>query len=286
MIVLTGATGHVGGEATRILRESGLGVRVVVRDPERAGCFPGSSVAVADHTDPDRLAAALAPGDRVFMVPVDSGHEDRMAGHRSFVAAAAAADVGQLVYLSFLGAAPEAVFAHAVSHAETEELVRTAGVPFTFLRMGLYQASVPFFFTNGECVAPAGHGRASWVSRRDVGTAVAAVLRSPGHLGATYDLTGPEALDMAGTTERVNRLLGLDLRYRDADDPGRLPLRGLPDRVALAASRRSCFLAMAAGQLAAVSDDLGRLTGVAPAPLDRHVLTYPEQFRPAGAHVG
>lgn len=62
MIVVTGATGVVGGVVAREPAARGLPFRMVVRDPERAPALPGAEVAVAAYDDPDALAAALEAG--------------------------------------------------------------------------------------------------------------------------------------------------------------------------------------------------------------------------------
>lgn len=278
MIVVTGSTGNVGGEAARILAESRVPLRLLARNEARVSHFSGAEVSIVDYAEPEKLAEALHPGDRVFMVSVYEGHDERLGKHKLFVDAAAAADVGQLVYLSFINAAADAPFVHAVSHFETEEMIKAAGLPYTFLRTSLYQASVPWFFEEDACRAPAGDGLASWVSRRDVGAAVAAVLRQDGHVGQTYNLTGPEAISMEQTVERVNGLIGTELRYEDVDDYKGLAVRGLPDPVAMKESRHSCFVSIAAGTQALVTDDVQRLTGVTASSIDRHALNYPEQF--------
>ena len=54
------------------------------------------------------------------------------------------------------------------------------------------------------------------MARADVAAAAAAVLRDPGaHAGATYELTGPEALTMSEVAERAGRVLGRSLRFED-----------------------------------------------------------------------
>jgi uncharacterized protein YbjT (DUF2867 family) len=278
MIVITGATGHVGGEAARVLIESGVEVRLLVRDASRARHLGAAEIVEGDFADPQRLADALNPGDRVFMVSLYETHDERLRKHSAFVEAAGQADVAQLAYLSFANAATDAVFIHSVSHAETEDMIRASGVPFTFLRTSLYQSSSPLMFDQGLCAAPGGDGAASWVSRRDIGAAVAGALRTPGHAGKTYNLTGPEALTFSQTAERVNSLLGTHLAYEDVDDYDRLLTKGLPDPVAMKESRRSCFYSIRADEMSIVTDDIRLLSGVPAAPLDRHIQNYREQF--------
>jgi NAD(P)H dehydrogenase (quinone) len=278
MIVITGATGHVGGEAARLLIESGVEVKLLVRDAARAAHLGAAHVVEGDFADPQRVADALNPGDRVFMVSLYETHDERMRKHTAFVEAARQAGVAQLAYLSFVNAATDAVFIHSVSHAETEDMIRASGVPFTFLRTSLYQASAPHMFDQGLCAAPGGNGATGWVSRRDIGAAVAGALRTAGHEGTTYNLTGPEALTFSQTADRINSLLGTRLAYEDVDDFDRLLTKGLPDPIAMKESRRSCFYSIRADEMSLVTDDIRTLSGVAAAPIDRHILNYREQL--------
>src|SRR5699024_7801791 len=99
---LTGATGHIGGHAARLLDAAGVLTRLVVRDPARAPCLTNAEVVRAEYGGDD-CRTALRGIDTVFLV---SAHEDadRVGIHRSFVDAAKEAGVRQIVYLSFVGA--------------------------------------------------------------------------------------------------------------------------------------------------------------------------------------
>ena len=88
MIVVTGATGGVGGLLARELAEHGVPQRLLVRDAARAPSLDGAEIAVADYGDPVSLAGALGEGDRVFMVSLHEPPERRVPLHRSFVEAA------------------------------------------------------------------------------------------------------------------------------------------------------------------------------------------------------
>ena len=104
----------------------------------------------------------------------------------------------RLVYLSFLGAAPDATFTLARDHWATEEHIRATGLRWTFLRMNLYMDFIPNMVgADGVIRGPAGDGRVSAILRDDVAAAAAAVLRSDGHDGVTYDLTGPSSFSLA-----------------------------------------------------------------------------------------
>jgi uncharacterized protein YbjT (DUF2867 family) len=62
---------------------------------------------------------------------------------------------------------------------------------------------------------PAGHGRVGFVAASDVAAVAAQVLTSPGHEGAVYTLTGPEALRFKDVTGRISAVFAREVDYTD-----------------------------------------------------------------------
>src|SRR5688572_8932238 len=138
MILVTGATGKVGGQALRRLVEKGLGVRAFVRDPAKIEALGLGVEAVAGDLDkPDTIPPAMAGVDQVLVV---AGGWDIPAEDANVIAAAEAAGVGQLVLLSSLGV--EAGVGSGPFHAPGEETLRSTGLSWTILRPGFYMANV------------------------------------------------------------------------------------------------------------------------------------------------
>ena len=77
---------------------------MIVRDPARAPDLPGGEVVVATLRRSGALAAALDPGDRVFMVSMHAPVDERLALHRSFVEVAVRRGVDRVVYISYVSA--------------------------------------------------------------------------------------------------------------------------------------------------------------------------------------
>ena len=263
VIVVTGATGRLGGRVAARLSAAGVPPHLIVRDPARAPRLPGAAVSQADYGDATALRRALDGAGTVFMV---SGAEtpERVGQHRTFVDAAAAAGVGHLVYTSFQGAAPDAVFTLARDHWATEEHIRASGLPFTFLRDSLYADFLPFMVGDDNVIrGPAGDGRAAVVAQDDIADAAVAVLRDPAeHAGRTYDLTGPQALTFAEMASIITEVTGRAVRYHAESVPEAYASRasyGAPDWQVDAWV--STYTAVAAGQLAAVSPAVQDLTG-------------------------
>ncbi|PWI13586.1 NAD(P)-dependent oxidoreductase [Streptomyces sp. Act143] len=268
-LVVTGATGRLGGRVARLLAERGVSQRLLVRSPDRAPALPGVTTVPAEYADHDAVVRGLAGVATVFMVSAAES-ADRLAEHKSFVDAAVEAGVRQLVYVSFFGAAPDATFTLARDHFHTEEHIRTTGLAYTFLRDNIYADFVPALVgEDGVVRGPGGQGRAAFVAQDDIAEAAAAVLARPdAHAGAVYDLTGPESLSLAEAAAVLSEVQGRTVTYH-------------PETVEEAYASRasygappwqldawvSTYTAIAAGELDGVSDAVPRLTGRPATPL-------------------
>ncbi|MEU0413211.1 SDR family oxidoreductase [Streptomyces griseorubiginosus] len=270
-IAVTGSTGRLGGRVARRLAARGIPQRLLVRSPERAPQLPGAAAARAEYADRAAVHEALTGIDTVFMVSAsESG--DRLAQHKAFVDAVAEAGVRHLVYVSFYGAAPDATFTLARDHFHTEQHIRAAGLEYTFLRDNFYAEFVPDLVgEDGVIRGPAGQGRAAFVAQDDIADAATAVLSRPqDHVGATYDLTGPESLTLDEAAAILSEQRGRTVAYR-------------PETVEQAYASRasygappwqldawvSTYTAIASGELDGVGDAVPRLTAHPATPLAR-----------------
>ena len=267
MIVITGAGGHVGGLIADRLTARGLSARLLTREPSRLPERAAAEIVGIDgFEDTVAVGSALGEGDRVFMVAMHSSVDDRTRQHRAFVDVAVAAEVGQLVYLSCLGAGPEAVFLHGRSHGATEAMVRESGLPFTIVRMSMWTDDVPNWFDpDGVIRAPAGDGRISFTYRPEIASVIAATLAEEGHEGKVYDVTGPESVSMPELAALAAEVTGDDYRCepleRDAWTAKRLAL-GRPAWSVEAGL--SSWDALHAGEFDVVSNTVSELTGEEP----------------------
>ncbi|WIB67500.1 SDR family oxidoreductase [Curtobacterium sp. MCBD17_035] len=273
VIAVTGATGHVGGAVARALAAGGRPFRAVVRDPARAPRLAGAEVAVAAFADADAARAALAGVDVLLMVSAAEA-EDRLEQHRAFVRAAAGAGVRHVVYTSFVGAAPDATFTLGRDHHATEEAIRASGMTWTFLRDSFYLDFVEELVgEDGVIRGPAGDGAMAAVARADVARVATTVLLDPDqHAGATYALTGPEAVTLAEAAAIVSDVRGRTVTYHPETLDEAYASRARWDPAPWQADAWvSTYTAIAEGALAAVSGDVERVTGRRPMSL-REVL--------------
>jgi NAD(P)H dehydrogenase (quinone) len=287
MIAVTGATGALGRRVVdRLAGQGDVALRLVVRDAARAPRAPGAELAVVPggYADGPGLATALAGVDTLYLVSAAEA-EDRLQQHLTAVAAAADAGVRRVVYTSFLGAAPDAVFTLARQHAATEAALAATGVPTTVLRHAMYADFVPFFavLEDGEAViaAPADDGRASFVSRDDLADVAAAVLLddSPALDGAVLDVTGPEALSLDDAAAVLAEVTGRPTVYRRQTVEQAWATRrpsGHPDWEV--EGWVTSYRAIAAGELARVTDVVPTLTGHPARTVAEHLRGHPEDW--------
>jgi uncharacterized protein YbjT (DUF2867 family) len=259
---ITGSTGLVGGRVARALAGE-LPLRLIVRDASRAPDLAGSEVAVASYGDGEASRAALDGVDVLFMVSAAESRT-RREEHRTFIAAAAAAGVGHIIYTSFVGASPEAVFTLGRDHGDAEVAIRDSGMRYTFLRDNFYSDLLPFFADDAGVIrGPAADGRVAAVGRADVADVAVAVLRAPEtHRDAVYQLTGPEALTMAEIAERAGAFLGRTLSFQNETVEEAYASRAVfgAEQWQLEAWV-STYQAIADGEVAEVSTDVERLSG-------------------------
>jgi uncharacterized protein YbjT (DUF2867 family) len=216
MILVTGATGHVGGELIRQLAESGQPVRALVRSASASGLPNGVEAVTGDLNKPDTLGPALAGARGVFLL---SGYED-MPG---MLAKARGSGVEHVVLLSSQSAA-DSHMGNAVAryHMLSEAAVRESGLAWTFLRPSSFMSNALRWLPQlraGDLVRePFAHARLATVDPGDIAAVALRSFFSAAHAGQAYRVTGPEALSAADRVRILGRVLGRDLRFEAQSD--------------------------------------------------------------------
>lgn len=148
-ILVTGATGYIGGRLVPLLLERGDRVRCMVRDPARLvgrAWTDDVEVVPADALDPDSLDGALAGVDTAYYLihsmrgGEDFAERDRQAAN-NFAQACRRQGVRHIIYLGGLGSDDPDASTHLRSRREVGEVLREAGVSVTELRAGVVVGS-------------------------------------------------------------------------------------------------------------------------------------------------
>ncbi|MFD9706110.1 SDR family oxidoreductase [Lentzea sp. NPDC059081] len=242
-ILITGATGQLGNAVVRyVLDRTSEQVIVSVRSPEKF-TLTGVEVRQGDFEKPETLDFSGA--DKLLIVSGEAPDvETRITQHKNAIAAAVEAGVGHIFYTSLTDADTSTVSV-AVVHKTTEEAIRATGIPFTFLRNGMYHENYLGALSAETVAVSTKDGRVASAARDDYALAAAVVLTTDGHENTVYELTG-------STSWSFPELAGD--RFQDVSDEDMIAA-GLPPVVV------DFFKAIREGVFAEVRPDLEKLLG-------------------------
>lgn len=217
LILVTGATGTSGREVVKQLVERGQRVRALARDPAKANSLGREvEIVIGDLTKPETLGPAFAGVNRALVVA--NGLELATLEANAF-AAAKQAGVKHIVKMSgrHLDAAFTVGSPFARMHGESESRLRALGTRWTILRPGTFASNLLLWLNKetGELFLPVGDGWDVFTDPRDIAAVAVHVLTTPGHDGATYEITGPEPLRYAEAVRKMAEAIGRPLRLVD-----------------------------------------------------------------------
>ncbi len=149
LVLVTGATGYIGGRLVPRLLEMGCRVRCLVRDPARLEGRPWHSaveIAAGDVLQPDTLLEAMQGVQTAYYLVHSLGggsdfHQRDLTAAHNFGAAARAAGVERIIFLGALAEEGPELSEHLRSRQQTGDALRAAGVPVTEFRAGVIVGS-------------------------------------------------------------------------------------------------------------------------------------------------
>jgi uncharacterized protein YbjT (DUF2867 family) len=289
-ILVTGATGQVGGALLEELVRRGARPRAMVRTEGQVTTLASRDVeaVAADLESPESLPAALDGVSRVFLMSRDDPAQPEMEG--ALIESAARSGVERIVKLSASGAASDNPVALMRRHAQAERTLEGSGLGYTILRPQLYMQNFlrfgPSIAAEGSFAAPMSDHRFALVDVRDVARVAAATLLEDGHEGVTYLVSGPEALSYGDAARSIGEAIGKEVTYEDADPQafrevliaeGGLP-RWRADELAFIAS------AYGGGVGETVTDTVARVGGSEPRSFAEFAKEHAEHFAGGLSH--
>jgi uncharacterized protein YbjT (DUF2867 family) len=292
-ILVTGATGNVGSQVVRELRERGVSARAFVRDADRAWAIFGNGVdlAVGDFSDTGSIHGALEDVDRVYLSSADG--PQKVEHEAAVIDASAAAGVRLIVKASTIGAEPGSPLPTFDWNGRIEDHLRRSGVPAVILRSDFYMtnllAGAEQVRSEGMLFAPAGGGKIAMIDPRDTGAVGAAVLANGGRAGQTHVLTGPEAIKYEGIAKALSAATGRPVGYADVPEEAAregLVHAGMPDW--LVQQLIGAFRLIRQGWFEETTDTVRTLTGREPRTFAEFSHDHAGLFRhadEAGAEV-
>jgi uncharacterized protein YbjT (DUF2867 family) len=283
MILITGASGNVGKEVLKQVAATGAKVRAAFQTVTKAAAAPsGVEIATMDYNKPETLQAALKGIERVFLVAPPTPNLPAL--ERKAIDEIKQSGVRHVVKLSAMGGR-DAIFPR--QHADSEDYIKSSGVPYTFLRPnGFMQNFVTYngatINTQNAFYGSQGDGEVSHIDLRDIAAVAVKTLTEDGHQGKAYTLTGPEALSNARVAEILSEDTGREIRYVDlpAEQFKQALLgAGLPEWSANALVDLQQFYRR--GSASAVTRDVEQLLGRKPISFEQFSRDYAQAFQRA-----
>lgn len=208
--------------------------------------------------------------------------------HRAVVAAVAAG-VGHIVHLSSFNVLGDPMPAMGRWHHEREQVIRSAGIPATFLRPGGFMTNafdwLPTIRDGGYVLDPAGPGRYAPVDPADIAAVAALALTGDGHEGREYVLTGSESFTVAEQVRVLAAATGLDIQVRTTATPQEAVRARFPNGAppALADAILEGFALLRADTAGFRTDTVRRLLGREPRTFADWCARNADTFRRAAA---
>ncbi|MER6826139.1 NAD(P)H-binding protein [Streptosporangium sp. NPDC000563] len=211
MILVTGATGTVGGEVVRLLAGRGEHVRAMTREPPKGATSPGVEVVRGDFDDPGSLAEAARGVDALFLLsapgPWLARHDEAM------ITTARAAGVRKVVKVSAIGTGEDHEDAEVGDwHLAGERALSSSEMEWTVLRPSSFASNTlrwaPQVRQGRPVPNTTGNGRQGVVDPRDVAEVAVTALTSGEHVRTVLTLTGPELLSVPDMAKALGETLG------------------------------------------------------------------------------
>jgi len=222
VILVAGGTGRLGTALVARLAERGEQVRVLTRDPRRAGHLPPVDIVRGDLRD--RAAVAAAVQGAAAVVSAVHGFVQWRAGPaavdrdgNAHLIDAAAGSGAHVVLVSVIGASHEHPLELFRMKAAAEDRLRSSGVPWTVVRAAAFRELYEELLrrTAGRSGRPLvfGSGRTpvAFVSVPDVAATVDLALADPAYAGRVVEVTG-ESMTFDELSARLEPELGAGAR--------------------------------------------------------------------------
>ena len=226
MILITGATGHLGKAVVNQLltKTAASNIAILARDLNKALEYKtkGIEVRIGDFDNPDSLNIAMKGIETVLLVS-GSDPVNRLQQHKNVIDAAVKNGVNRIAYTSVTmeNLNTSANLFLMQSHFQTEDYIKESGLNYTFFRNNLYTDTILMFagenpFETGIAL-PTGNGKVGFALRREIGEAIANELLQISSENKIYEITGSKSYSYADVASELSKLSGKNVTYTDLE---------------------------------------------------------------------
>jgi uncharacterized protein YbjT (DUF2867 family) len=214
-ILVTGATGTVGGSLVRQLVAAGHPVRALTRDPRKARLPSMVEVVAGDFAEPETLVPALRDVERMHLVAM----EGSVANGAEILDLARRSGVRRLTHLGHSDESRSDDDPLESGHRSLQQAIEQSGLSWTHLFPGEFMANTwewaPSIRAEGVVRAPFADWSSAMVHEADIAAiALAALLDdSDRHAGRTYQPTGPEPVRRVDAVRMIGTAIGREIRF-------------------------------------------------------------------------
>jgi uncharacterized protein YbjT (DUF2867 family) len=205
-ILVTGATGTVGGHLVEQLLSAGHQVRALTRDPAKADLPAGAEVVAGNLADADSLSAAFDGVSAAHLISFNAADFSPLTNGQEIVDLAKKSGVRKVTVLK-----------GDVQKSPIEETVEAGGLEWTHLAPVEFMSNTLGWAESSrtENVVREGYAnmKSAMVHEADIASVAATALTSDGHAGQVYWLTGPEALTPPERVRTISQVLGREVRF-------------------------------------------------------------------------
>ncbi len=230
MILVTGATGRIGRRVINRLVDQGQEVRALVRNKEKAEMIlpDGTELVIGDLGDEDVIRAATEGATSILLLSPVSPDQVRLQGN--VVKAAASGSRPYILKVSGLGTSLDSTVDSGRWHAETEEDIRLAELPFTFIRPLFFYQNLDFLFESAKkhqvIRAGVGNAKIAMVDVDDIAELSAKLLSTKllsnkrlqeqaSLMNQAVTITALDAVSYEEVAKTMSDILGFSVRYEE-----------------------------------------------------------------------
>jgi len=217
-ILILGATGKTGSQLIKPLKSKGHMVRALVRDVNKGADLKkeGADIFVGDMLNLESLKDAFTGATVVYVCTPVTPRALEMA--EVILKAAERFGRPHLVRLSVIGASINGPNENCRMHFQADEMLQKSGLPYTILKPNFFMDNL-FLCLNSIALEskiewPAGDVSIGMIDARDIAESAIGVMNSlSAHVGRTYVLTGPAAVNFPSVCKTLSSQLGKEIKY-------------------------------------------------------------------------